>query len=194
MRLTLAVPCLIAARSLSAQALPAGPQRVWFELGVGGATQHPNCSGCAQKTGMGGPTASAALGATITPRFGVAALVREFAEFSFEESHSANYVIGLGQYLLNRGDAVGITVNAGLGYGAQHGDQAPYGDNGGGLVLAGGWAMRMPSTTTFALTLDFDLMKSVSGKVRTTTGPGSSYHPLLFTIALGLNIAGSSQK
>ena len=143
---------------------------------------------------MGGPTASAAVGMTFTPRFGVAVLVRRFDEFSFEESHSAQYAVGYGQYLLNSGDLIGITLNAGLGYGAQKGDAPPYGDNATGAVLAGGLGFRLPSSTTFGFTVNFDIMKSVSGHVATTTGPGSSYRPLLFTIALGLNIASSSQK
>jgi hypothetical protein len=37
-------------------------------------------------------------------------------------------------------------------------------------------------------------MKSVSGTVRTLGSPGSSYHPLLFTLGLGLNVAGSTAR
>jgi hypothetical protein len=181
---------LVSPRTLAAQAKPAGAERVWLELGLGGSRQDPACDGCAQRSKMGGPSASLAGGITITPRFGVAAQLREFAEFSFDYSHSATYIVGLAQY--SRAGTDWLTVNAGLGYGAQSGDEPPYGDNGGGAVVVAGIAMRLPSASTFALTLNVDWMKSITGNVQTTSGQGgSSYRPLLFTIDLGLNIAGS---
>ncbi|HKW47513.1 MAG TPA: hypothetical protein VJN70_08705 [Gemmatimonadaceae bacterium] len=103
MRITLFLLCLLAAPTLTAQTLPEGPQRFWLELQIGASTQQPNCGGCLQPSRIGGPTATAALGATITQRVGVALLVREFDEFSLEESHSGKYLVGLGQYLLNPG-------------------------------------------------------------------------------------------
>ena len=194
MRITLPLVCFIAARSLTAQTRPDGAQRVWLELQLGGSSMSPNCAGCAQQSRFGGPSATAALGATITPRFGVAVLYREFDEFSFDYSHSGHYTVAFGQYLLNPDQLVGVTINGGLGYGTQHGDEPPYGDNGGGPVLAGGLGFRLPTASTFAFTLNFDLMKTLSGNLRTPAGHGSTYQPLLFTIGLGLNIAGSSQK
>ena len=194
MRVTLPLICLLVARGLAAQAVPQGAQRVWLELQLGVSSMSPNCGGCAQQSRFGGPSATAALGATITPRFGVALLYREFDEFSFDYSHSGRYTVAFGQYLLNPDQAVGMTLNGGLGYGTQHGDEPPYGDNGGGAILAGGLGFRLPAATTFAFTLNFDLMKTLSGNLRTPTGQGSRYQPLLFTVGLGLNIAGSSQK
>jgi hypothetical protein len=169
-----------------AQAPPLGAHRPWIELGLGGSRQDAYCAGCVQHT-IGGPSASLSLGATLTDRFGVALLLRKFSEFSWDQSHDADYFVGLAQYSIRPG----ITLNGGLGYGAQHGDDAPYGDNGSGTVIAGGVAFRFPERSTFGLTLNVDWMKSVSGTVRTLSGPGSSYHPLLFTVGLGLNLAGS---
>jgi hypothetical protein len=177
---------LVSASTLAAQAQPAGPQHLWVELGLGVSRQDPNCDGCVQQTRMGGPSASLSVGLTITPRFGVALLGRAFSEFSFDYSHSASYFVGLAQW----SPAPGVTLNGGLGQGAQHGDHPPDGDNGNGSVVAGGIAFRLPSKTAFGLTLNFDGIKSLSGTLRTASGqPGSSYRPLLLTIGLGLNIA-----
>ncbi|HEY7236802.1 MAG TPA: hypothetical protein VH539_21760 [Gemmatimonadaceae bacterium] len=177
--------------TLAGQAQPAGPQRVWVELGLGGSAQTPNCDGCFQTVRMGGPSASLALGLTITPSFGVALLGRAFAEISFDYSHSASYFVGLAQWA----PVPGITLNAGLGEGQQHGDDPPYGDNGSGAVVAAGVAIRLPSKSTFGLTLNADWIKSVSGTLRTASGqPGSSYRPLLFTVGLGLNIASANMS
>ena len=137
---------------------------------------------------MGGPSASLSFGLTITPRFGVALLGRAFSEFSFDYSHGASYYIGLAQWA----PVPGITLNAGLGLGKQSGDQPPDGDNGSGTVVAGGVAIRLPSKSAFGLALNADWIKTVSGTVQTASGQGSSYRPLLFTVGLGLNIAGSS--
>jgi hypothetical protein len=141
---------------------------------------------------VGGPAASLSAGLTITPEFGVAILGRQFSEFSFDYSHDANYVIALAQY--TPGGLRPLAFNAGFGWGNQHGDDPPYGDNGSGAVLAGGVALRLPSHSMFALSINADFVKSVSGTVQTVSGQGSSYHPMLFTIGLGLNIATASAK
>ena len=172
-------------RSAPAQAAPEGPTRLWLQLGLGGSGQNPHCADCAQRTAIGGPSATAAVGFTVTPSIGFAVVGREFGEFSFENSHSATYFLALAQYVIPP-----LTLNAGLGTSAQHGDHAPYGDNGTGAAVAAGLALRLPAHTAFGLTLDVDWIKSVSGTLRTASGlPGSSYRPTLFTIGLGINIA-----
>jgi hypothetical protein len=179
------------ARRTDAQAPADGAQRIWFELGLGGSRQDPNCAGCEQRSAMGGPSASLAAGITIMPRFGVGVLAREFSEFSFEHSHSGTYYLGLAQF--TPGPRHFIVFNAGVGVGLQHGDHAPYGDNGSGTVAAAGIALRAPPGSTFGLTLTADYIKSMTGTVRTASGQaGSSYRPLLFTIGLGLNISSES--
>ena len=131
------------------------------------------------------------MGTTVTDRFGVGLLLRKFVEYSWDRGHSANYVVGLAQYSIE----FGLTLNAGLGYGAQHGDRPPDGDNGSGMVIGGGVALRFSPKTRSSLTLNADWMKSVSGTVRTVgIRPSSSYHPLLFTLGLGLNGASASRK
>ncbi|MFL5614901.1 MAG: hypothetical protein ACJ796_14655 [Gemmatimonadaceae bacterium] len=173
---------------LAAQAPPLEAHRPWIELGLGASREAANCGSCYQKK-MGGPAASLSFGATITPRFGFAVLLRKFAEFSFEDSHEANYAIALAQY----SPAPGLTLNGGLGYGSQFGDDPPYSDSGSGAVLGGGIALRLPPTSTFGLTLHVDWLKTVSGKARMRSDqPGTSYRPLLFTIGLGLNLAGDA--
>jgi hypothetical protein len=179
------------ARRTGAQAPADGAQRLWLELGLGGSRQDPNCAACAQRSTIGGPSVSIAAGLTITPRFGVGVLARQFAEFSFDYSHSATYYLGLAQF--TPGTRRVIVFNAGLGVGQQHGDQAPYGDNGSGTVAAAGIALRVPPGSIFGLTLTADLIKSMTGTVTPASGrAGSTYRPLLFTIGLGLNIAGES--
>ena len=170
--------------AIRAQAPPLQAHRAWIELGLGGSRQDANCAGCFQHR-IGGPTGSLSFGTTITDRFGVGVILRKFSEFSFEWSHDADYAVGLAQY----SPAPPLTLNAGLGYGAQHGDHPPNGDNGSGTVISGGIALRLPPKTMFGITLNMDWMKSVSGTVRTPSGPGSIYRPLLFTLGLGLNLA-----
>jgi hypothetical protein len=184
MRLLVFILCsaLVSSRISAAQALPLGAHRPWIELGLGGSRQDAYCDGCIQHT-IGGPSVSLAVGTTFTDRFGAGLLLRKFVELSWDESHWANYVVGLAQYSI----WPGLTLNGGLGYGAQHGDHPPYGDNGSGMVIGGGVALRLWPKTAASLTLNADWMKSVSGTVRTLGSPGSSYHPLLFTLGLGLN-------
>ena len=180
---------LVASRTLAAQALPLGEHRPWIEFGLGGSSQDPNCARCRQPGRIGGPSASISMGVTITQSFGLALLLRKFGEFNFEESHDASYVVGLAQY----SPLPGIIFNGGVGTGSQSGDHPPYGDNGSGTVVSGGIAFRFPEKRTFGLTVTLDWMKTVSGALRTASNqPGSSYRPLLFTLGLGLNIAGSS--
>lgn len=175
------------AHSIAAQARPEGQLRPWIELGLGGARQDPHCANCAQRTTMGGPTATAAIGLTVTRHLGFAVVGRAFSEFSFDNSHSATYYLALAQY----SPAPPLTLNAGLGTSAQHGDDTSYGDNGTGAAVAAGVALRLPAHTTFGLALDVDWIKTVSGTRRTASGlQGSSYRPMLFTIGLGLSIAG----
>lgn len=176
----------MAPSAVRAQAPPFEAHRTWIELGLGGSRQDAYCASCVQHT-IGGPTASLSFGATITQRFGLALLLRKFVEFNWDQSHGADYGVALAQY----SPTAGITLNEGLGYGAQHGDHTPYGDNGSGTVIAGGIAFRLPEQSTVALTVNVDWAKSVSGTVKTPSGPGSSYHPLLFTVGLGLNLAAS---
>jgi hypothetical protein len=134
---------------------------------------------------------SIATGLTITPRFGVGVLARQFLEFSYENSHSGTYYLALAQF--TPGPRRFMVLNAGLGVGQQHGDQPPNGDNGNGTVAAVGIALRAPPSSVFGLTVTADLIKSITGRVSTATGQsGSSYRPLLLTIGLGLNIAGEA--
>jgi hypothetical protein len=188
------VACVfIFAANTQAQAPADGGQRIWFELGLGGSRQDPNCTACAQQSAVGGISATIAAGLTITPRFGIAVLGRKFDEFSFETSHDATYVIGLAQ--LAPAPQRFIVFNLGIGSGIQHGDNPPYGDNGRGTVVAGGLALRVPSSSTFGLTLTADLIKSMTGALRTVSGrPSSSYRPVLLTIGLGLNISGETSR
>ena len=181
---------LVASRTLAAQALPLGEHRPWIEVGLGGSNQDPSCAACRQPGRMGGPSASLSMGVTMTQSFGVAILLRKFTEFSFEYGHDANYLVGLAQY----SPYPGIILNGGLGTGSQNGDHPPYGDNGSGTVVSGGIALRFPEKSTFGLTVTLDWIKTVSGTLRTAGQPGSSYRPLLFTLGLGLNIAGSSDS
>jgi hypothetical protein len=182
---------LVPSQTLAAQAMPLGAHRPWVELGLGGSSQDPNCAGCFQKPRIGGATASLSIGTTITQHFGIALLVHKFSEFSFEWSHDADYIVGLAQF----SHEPGLTFNGGLGTGSQRGDDPPEGDNGSGTVIGGGIAWRLPSKSTFGLTLTADWMKSVSGSVRTKSGQqGSSYRPLLITLGLGLNLALSDGK
>lgn len=177
--------------SIAAQARPEGPLRPWIELGLGGSGQDPHCADCAQSTKIGGPSATAAIGLTLTRRLGFAVVGRAFSEFSFENSHSATYYLALAQF----SPAPPLTLNAGLGTSAQHGDHAPYGDNGAGAAVAAGFALRLPARSTFGLTLDVDWIKTVSGTLGTASGiPGSSYRPTLFTVGLGINLAGDPDK
>jgi hypothetical protein len=126
---------------------------------------------------------------TLTRRVGLAVVGREFSEFSFENSHSATYFLALAQYSL----APPLTLNAGLGSSAQHGDHAPYGDNGAGAAIAAGLSLRFPTQSTFGLALNVDWIQTVSGTLRTASEvPGSSYRPRLFTIGLGVNLAGDA--
>jgi hypothetical protein len=181
---------LVPVQILGAQASPDGEHRPWIELGLGGSRQNANCLSCFRKK-IGGATASLSIGATITPRFGVALLLRKFEEFSFEYDHKAVYIVGLGQY----SPAPGLTLNAGLGTGSQSGDDAPYGDHGRGTVIGGGVALRLPAKSTVGLTLTADWMKTVSGTRRTQSNqPTTSYRPMLFTIGLGLNITRRSAR
>jgi len=176
---------------LAAQAPPLGAHRPWIELGLGASRQDAYCDHCVQHT-IGGPSASLAIGVTLTERFGVGVLGRKFGEFSWDQKHSADYVVGLAQYSIKPG----LTLNGGLGYGAQHGVRPPYGDdNGSGMVVAGGVAWRLAPKSAFGLTLNADYMKTVTGTLSTLGSlPGSSYRPLLFTLGLGLNVATSSAK
>ena len=175
------------AHSVAAQARPEGPSRPWIELGLGASRQEPHCADCAQRTTIGGPTATAAIGVTVTGQLGFAVVARAFSEFSFDNSHSATYYLALAQY----SPAAPLTLNAGLGRSAQHGDDPTYGDSGTGAAVAAGFALRLPPHTSFGLALDVDWIKTVSGTRRTASGlPGSSYRPMLFTIGLGINIAG----
>jgi hypothetical protein len=113
------------------------------------------------------------------------------SSWSWDKGHSANYVVGLAHYSIE----FGLTFNGGLGYGAQRGDDPPNGDTGSGMVIGGGVALRLSPKTRNSLTLNADWMKSMSGTVRTLgIRPGSSYHPLLFTLGLGLNGAAASKK
>ena len=181
---------LVPSRMLAAQAPPVGAHRPWLELGLGGSRQDAFCDGCIQHR-IGGPTGSLAVGTTVTDRFGVGLLVRKFSEFSFDYSHAASYVVGLAQYSIG----FGLTLNGGLGYGAQHGDRPPDGDNGSGMVVVGGVAWRLAPKSALGLTLNADYMKTVTGTLSTLgSAPGSSYRPLLFTLGLGLNVATSSEK
>ena len=183
--LAILISALLPLQTLGAQAPPLGAHRPWIELGLGGSSEAANCASCYQKK-MGGPTASLSFGATITPRFGLAVLLRSFAEFSFEASHDANYVVGLAQY----SPTPGLMLNGGLGYGSQFGGDRPYNDSGSGAVLGGGIALRLPPTSILGLTLNVDWLKTVSGTARMRSNQlGTSYRPLLFTIGLGLNIA-----
>ena len=177
---------------LVAQAPPVDAQRFWIELGLGVSRQDPHCDGCFVKGRIGGPAASLSAGLTITPSFGIALLGRQFTEFSFDYSHDANYVIALAQY--TPAAIRPLVVNVGGGWGHQHGDDPPYGDNGSGAVVAAGVALRVPSHSTFGLTLNLDVLKTVSGTVQAATGQGSSYRPILFTFGLGLNIATAGPK
>jgi len=170
--------------AVRAQALPLGAHRQSMEVGLAGSRQDSYCAGCVQHT-IGGPAVSLSLGTTLTDRFGIALLLRKFVEFSWENGHAANYVVGLAQY----SPTPGLTLNGGVGYGAQHGADPPSGDNGSGAVIGGGVALRHTARSTVGLTLNIDWMKSVTGRVRTLSGPGSSYHPLLFTVGLGVNMA-----
>ena len=81
------------AHSVAAQARPEGPLRPWIQLGLGGSQQYPHCARCEQPMMIGGPTATLAVGLTLTPRLGIAVLGREFSEFSFDFSHSATYYL-----------------------------------------------------------------------------------------------------
>ena len=173
-------------RRVAAQAQPEGAKRVWIELGLGASRQDPYCAGCVQQSRMGGPAVTGAIGLTLTNHFGLALAAREFSEFSFEQSHSATYFLALAQYTL----APPLRLNVGLGTSSQHGDHAPYGDNGTGSAVTGGFALRLPTNSTFGLTLEVDWIKTVSGTLRTASGlPGSSYRPMLFTIGVGINLA-----
>ena len=179
------------AHSIAAQARPEGPWRPWIELGLGGSRQDPHCADCAQRTAIGGPTATAAIGLTVTGRLGFAVVGRAFSEFSFENSHSATYYLALAQF----SPAPPLTLNAGLGTSAQHGDHPPDGDNAAGAAVAAGLALRLPAHSTFGLTLDVDWIRTVSGTLRTASGlPGSSYRPTLFTIGLGISLAGDPDE
>ena len=187
LQLLIVVAAVACTRSLAAQASPEGPRRLWFELGLGASRQEPHCADCAQPTTIGGPTATAALGLKVTERLGFAVVGRRFTEFSFENSHTATYYLGLAQVSL----APPLTLNVGLGSSAQDGQDVPYDDNGTGASVAAGFSLRLPSRSTFGLALNVDWIKTVSGTRRTASGlPGSSYRPMLFTIGLGLNIAG----
>lgn len=178
-------------RSAAAQATPEGPKRLWLQFGLGGSGQNPHCADCAQRTTIGGPSATAAVGFTVTPHIGIAVVGRAFSEFSFENSHSATYFLALAQF----SPAPPLTLNVGLGSSAQHGHDVSYGDNGNGAAVAAGVALRLPAHTAFGLTLDVDWIKTVSGTRRTASGlPGSSYRPLLFTVGLGINIASDSTQ
>lgn len=182
------------ASNVAAQARPAGAGRPWIELGLGGSRQDPNCAACFQSGTIGGPSATAAVGLTITPTVGVAVLGRAFAEFSFDFSHSASYYIALAQYS-PAASAPWLTLNAGFGLGQQHGDKSSDGDSGSGNVVAAGAALRLTSQSTFGLTLNTDFIKTLSGTLRAVAGrPTSSYRPLLFTIGLGLSLAGDNSS
>jgi hypothetical protein len=188
--LVILICALAPLRILSAQALPLGAHRPWIELGLGSSREAANCASCYQQK-VGGPAASLSFGETITPRFGLAVLLRTFTEFDFENTHDANYVVALAQY----SPAPALTLNGGLGFGSQFGDDPPYSDRGTGAVIGGGIALRLPPTSTVGLTLNADWLKTVSGTARSRSDQaGTSYRPLLFTIGLGLNLAASASK
>jgi hypothetical protein len=181
--------CALPVNMIHAQGRPAGAGRPWLELGLGGSRQDPNCAACFQRMTMAGPSATAAVGLTITPTFGVAVLGRAFGEFSYDYTHRASYYLALAQYS-PAASAPWLTLNAGFGLGQQHDD-----DNGSGRVIAGGAALRLTAQSTFGLALTADWIKSLSGTLQTTAGrPTSSYRPLLFTLGLSLNIAGDNPE
>src|SRR3954471_18738765 len=97
-RLLLVAANLALTRSAGAQAPPEGAHRFWIELGLGASRQDPHCAGCEQPTTIGGPTATFAVGLTLTKRLGLALVGREFSEFSFENSHSATHYLALAQF------------------------------------------------------------------------------------------------
>ena len=183
---------LLAPTLLAAQARPAGSPDVWVELGLGASRMDPNCDACNQRGRIAGPSAQVVAGITLTPDFGIAVLGRTFSEFSFDISHSASYWVALAQY--SPAGEHELTFNLGLGSGNQVGDPPPNGDSGSGAVIAGGMALRLPSSTLFGFTLTADVMKTVTGSLRAAPGQATSaYRPTLVTIGLGVNIAGSAK-
>lgn len=185
------IALLASPASLGAQAHPATRLAPWIEFGFGRGRLDPDCAGCAQTSSMNQATGSVTLGLTITPRLGVAVLGREFSGWAtMLDGHIARYVVVLGQY----SPVPGLTMNVGTGIGEQLGDPPPNGDNGRGSVVAAGLALRLPPARTFGLTLTADLIKTVSGSVKTVAGGvGSSYRPLLLSVGLGVNIAASGE-
>jgi hypothetical protein len=181
---------LLAPVLLGAQARPDGLERPWIELALGGSTMAPNCGACAQRSRIGGPSLTLAAGVTVNPDFGIGLLGREFATLSYDYTHSASYLLAVGQYSPQWGRSV--TLDFGFGVGHQQGDNPPYGDNGTGAVLDLGVTLRGPARGIFGLTLNADVLESVSGSLTTLPNQtGSAYHPTLITIGVGLSLAGS---
>jgi hypothetical protein len=129
-------------RPARAQARPDGADRVWAEVGLGGARQDQRCRGCARAGAIGGPAVSLSAGVTLPRGWGVAAQGRAFQEFSFEYSQSSRYGVALVQY--SPPGLAALTLNAGAGWGSHRGDSAPYANDGSGGVLAAGVALRAP--------------------------------------------------
>ena len=178
---------LLATRS-KAQAMPSGAKRAWLELNAGIARQDQNCRGCTLPGTIGGFTAAGAIGLTVTPKVGLAVVARDFTEFSFEYSQTSTYYIALAEY--NPVPTLPLTINGGVGAGQHRGDNAPYGNNGSGSVLAAGLALRIPGGRSRAgLTVTADWILSVSGRSTASSGQTTPAHPSLLALGLGLNVA-----
>lgn len=163
---------------LEAQAQPAGADRTWADIGVAFAQQSNRCARCEGTQTGGGPALTAAIGRTLTNGLGVALTGLAFRQLSFETSFRSEYVAALGQYTPSFLPV--LTVSAGAGWVAHEGEVSAGLGIGNGSVVVGSAALRLPPTSTFAVSLAASVLQSVDGIPH-------PYHRLVsFGIALGL--------
>jgi hypothetical protein len=144
-----------------AQAQPAGDGRTWTEIGLFAAQQINRCIACKGAQAAGGPALTLSLGHTLENGFGVALTGLAFQQFSFETSFRSEYIALLGQYTPPRLPV--LTVAAGTGW-AKHNSDTSSGQGGGdGNILAGSLGVRMPATSTLAISLGAYVLQSIAG-------------------------------
>ena len=184
--LALALPVL----PIAAQARPSGAHRPWLELGLGAGREHQNCTGCGSPQISGGVIFTLAGGTTITPSLGVGVEGRAFEEFNLEnKGQSSRDLLVVGQYTPPiPGRFTTFDLGAGGGWHFGHGSRTE--NSGQGAIVSIGFALRVPSPTNVALALTADRIQNITGRTATSGGGSTSYRPTLFSVGLGLSLAG----
>lgn len=179
-RAVLALVITTFAFQLPAQTRPAGPLRVWADVGVEANVQTQGCRSCLRNGNAAGPAISWALGTSLPAHFGIAIAGRNFQEFNFEHTQHSRYLLVLGQYAPSLRENLTLNIGAGRAkHDADHGDA--YRNSANGAVVSGGAALRFPASGRAAFTVNGNILKSV--------GRFSGFRPTTFTLGIGFNLS-----